>query len=134
MEDEEDLSEHSCFVSASGWAEGQPEAQVPHCPGQSAKGETAGAATSEEQSNYFFVVYHQLIDCSAPVEIAPVHHQQICMSIVPREQEAVPTWASAHTAVSQTQRQETTPALAGQPTDLKLQRGETRARKCGGMG
>lgn len=27
---------------------------------------TAGAATSEEQSNYFFVVYHQLIACSGP--------------------------------------------------------------------
>lgn len=39
MEDEEYSCVHSCSMSASGWAEGQPEAQVTHCPGQSAKGE-----------------------------------------------------------------------------------------------
>lgn len=50
-----------------------------------------GAASSEEQSNCFFVVYHQLKACSGPVEIAPVHHQPTCMSTVPGEQRAVPS-------------------------------------------
>lgn len=39
---------------------------------------TAGAATSEEQCNYFFVVYHQLIACSGPVETAPVSPPAKC--------------------------------------------------------
>lgn len=64
MEDEEGLCMHCGSMTANGWAKGQPEAQVPAAQVRVPKVRTAGAAASEEQSNYFFVVYHWLIACT----------------------------------------------------------------------
>lgn len=54
MEDEEHLHVHSCSMGASGWAEGQPEAQVPHCPGQSAKGGNCRCSNIWRAEQLFF--------------------------------------------------------------------------------